>query len=114
MKYIIGESQYKRVIKEGDGLYSYIGTCVNSFNKYGECKHDAFHDEEHFFNSWENAKEISKKEFWKHINPGSEKYKKLRKLEMDPEYPAEYRYSEEDDIYYIFVNEDTHYFFVRE
>lgn len=95
------------------GKYEYVGTCMNSFDEYGECKHDAFYDEEHFFNSWGMAKEISKEEFWSNINPSSEMYDELKKLESVPEYQTEYRYSEEDDIYFIFVNNDTHYFFAN-
>ena len=95
------------------GEYVYIGTCMNSFDEYGECLHDVFYDEEHFFNSWQNADEISKEEFWSNIDPSSEKYDELKELEADPEYPAEYRYNPVDDIYYIFVSEDTHYFFVK-
>lgn len=97
---------------EHKGKYVYIGTCMNSFDEYGECLHDTFYDEEHFFNSWQNAVEISKDEFWSKIDPSSEMYDEVKELEADPEYPAEYRYSEEDDIYYIFVSDDTHYFFV--
>jgi hypothetical protein len=95
------------------GQYEYIGTCVDSFDEYGECEHGAFYDEEHFFNSWENAVDISKEEFWSNIDPSSEKYDEVKELEDDPEDPAEYRYSEEDDIYFIFVGNHTHYFFVN-
>lgn len=96
-----------------ENQYEYIGTCENSFDEYGECIHGAFYDEEHFFNSWENSVEISKEEFWSNINPESEKYDEVKELEADPENPAEYRYSEEDDIYFIFVGNQTHYFFVN-
>lgn len=111
----ITESQFK---KRNDkkynlvGKYVYIGTCMNSFDEYGECIHDAFYDEEHFFNSWENADKISKEEFWSNINPSSDKYDEVKELESDPEYPAEYRYNPDDDVYFIFVSDDTHYFFV--
>jgi len=103
------------LLKENNGFgeYVYVGTCMNSFDKYGQCKHNAFYDEEHFFNSWNNAKEISKEEFWKHIDPNSDKYKEVKTIEADPQYTPEYRYSPEDDIYYIFIGDDTHYFFVR-
>jgi hypothetical protein len=93
--------------------YIYIGTCMNSFDDYGECKHNAFYDEEHFFNSWAAADEISKEEFWSNIDPSSEKYQEVKKFEADPRYTPEYAYSKEDDIYYIFINDDTHYFFVN-
>jgi hypothetical protein len=96
-----------------EGKYVYIGTCMNSFDEYGECLHDTFYDEEHFFNSWETSNEISKEEFWPNINPSSDKYDEVKELEFDPEYPAEYRYNEEDDVYFIFVGNDTHYFFVN-
>ena len=95
------------------GQYEYIGTCVNSFDEYGECLHGAFYDEEHFFHSWENAVDIPKEEFWSNIDPSSEKYDEVKELEDDLEDPAEYRYSEEDDIYFIFVGNHTHYFFVN-
>ena len=94
------------------GEYVYIGTCMNSFDEYGECIHDAFYDEEHFFNSWGNANKISKEEFWSNIDPSSDKYDEVKELEADPEYPAEYRYNPDDDVYFIFVSDDTHYFFV--
>jgi hypothetical protein len=100
--------------KKNNGKYLYIGTCVNSFDEYGECVHDAFYDEEHFFNSWGNANKISKKEFWSNIDPLSDQYDHIKELEADPEYTPEYRYNEEDDIYYIFVSDDTHYFFVNQ
>ena len=100
------------MLSEPERKYLYIGTCMDSFDEYGECIHDAFYDEEHFFNSWENANEISKEEFWSNIDPSSDKYNELKELEANPEYPAEYRYNEEDDIYFIFVGNDTHYFFV--
>ena len=93
--------------------YIYIGTCMNSFDDYGECKHNAFYDEEHFFNSWAAADEISKEEFWSNIDPSSDKYQEVKKFEADPRYTPEYAYSKEDDIYYIFINDDTHYFFVN-
>lgn len=95
------------------GEYVYIGTCMNSFDEYGECMHGAFYDEEHFFNSWQTADEISKEEFWSNIDPLSEMYDELKELESDPEYPAEYRYNPNDDVYFIFVGDDTHYFFVN-
>jgi hypothetical protein len=100
------------MLSEPEGKYLYIGTCVDSFDEYGECIHDAFYDEEHFFNSWQNAVDISKEEFWSNIDPLSDKYDEVKELEADPEYPAEYRYSEEDDIYFIFVGDYLHYFFV--
>ena len=100
------------MLSEPEGKYLYIGTCVDSFDEYGECIHDAFYDEEHFFNSWENAVEISKEEFWSNIDPSSDEYDEVKELESDPEYPAEYRYSEDDDIYFIFVGDYLHYFFV--
>lgn len=95
------------------GNYEYIGTCENSFDEYGECIHDAFYDEEHFFHSWETAVDISKKEFWSNIDPSSEMYDEVKRLEADPEHPAEYRYNEEDDVYFIFVGNYLHYFFVN-
>ncbi len=95
------------------GKYVYIGTCMNSFDEYGECMHGAFYDEEHFFNSWQTADEISKEEFWSNIDPLSEMYDELKELESDPEYPAEYRYNPNDDVYFIFEGDDTHYFFIN-
>ena len=103
----------EEILPEHKGEYVYIGTCMNSFDEYGECIHDAFYDEEHFFNSWENANEISKEEFWSNIDPSSDKYDEVKELEADPEYPAEYRYNPDDDVYFIFVSDDTHYFFVN-
>lgn len=100
-------------ISEPEGKYVYIGTCMNSFDEYGECIHDAFYDEEHFFNSWENADKISKEEFWSNIDPSSDKYDEVKELESDPEYPADYRYNPDDDVYFIFVSDDTHYFFIN-
>ncbi len=102
----------EEMLSEPEGKYVYIGTCMDSFDEYGECIHNAFYDEEHFFNSWQNANEISKEEFWSNINPLSDKYDEVKELESDPEYPAEYRYNPDDDIYFIFVGNDTHYFFV--
>jgi hypothetical protein len=93
--------------------YSYIGTCVNSFDEYGECVHNAFSDEEDFFNSWNTAKKISKDEFWLHIDPSSENYELVKKAERDPKYTPEYRYSKESDVYFAFIDDDTHYFFVK-
>ena len=101
----------KDLLKENG--YTYVGTCTNSFDEYGECNHDAFSDEEHFFHSWDTAKKISKEEFWKHIDKSSDQYKEVKEMEADPEYKPEYRYSEEDDVYFIFLNDDTHYFFVK-
>lgn len=103
----------EEILPEHKGEYVYIGTCMNSFDEYGECIHDAFYDEEHFFNSWGNANEISKEEFWSNIDPSSDKYDEVKELEADPEYPAEYRYNPDDDVYFIFVSDDTHYFFVN-
>jgi len=37
----------------------------------------------------------------------------VKKAELDPKYTPEYRYSEESDVYFIFINDDTHYFFVK-
>lgn len=103
-----------KILKEStEKSYEYVGTCVNSFDEYGECVHNAFYDEQHFFNSWENAKKITKEEFWKHIDPESEEYNEVKELESDSDYTPEYRYSEEDDVYFIFVGDDTHYFFTR-
>ena len=111
--WIVDLSKMQENYADGKGKYIYIGTCMNSFDDWGECKHNAFYDEEHFFNSWENADEISKEEFWSNIDPSSDKYQEVKKYEADPEYTPEYRYSPEDDIYYIFINDDTHYFFVN-
>jgi len=98
---------------ENIATYTYLSNCTNSFNKHGEGKYpELFVDEEHFFNSWEEAEEISAEEFWKHIDPHSKKYEFLKKAEKSKKYKPEYRYSEADDVYFIFVYEDTHYFFV--
>lgn len=98
---------------KNEATYIYISNCTNSFNKHGEGKYpEVFVDEEHFFNSWEEAKEISAEEFWKHIDPSSDKYDFLKEAEKSKKYKTEYRYSEADDVYFIFANEDTHYFFV--
>lgn len=93
--------------------YTYVGTCVNSFDRYGECKNDAFTDTQDFFQSWETAKEITSEEFWKHIDPHSQMYTKLKRIEAKGEYETEYRYSKENDVYFAFVNDDTHYFFIK-
>jgi len=93
--------------------YTYVGTCMNSFDEWGECINDAFYDESDFFNSWETAEEITSEEFWKHIDPNSEMYNEVMEYSTNGEYVPEFRYSEENDVYFAFVNEDTHYFFIR-
>jgi len=126
----IRESRFKNMDEE---KYNLAGNCVHGLDdpyfrhrvcydatemagivdEYGECMHGAFYDEEHFFNSWQTADEISKEEFWSNIDPLSEMYDELKELESDPEYPAEYRYNPNDDVYFIFVGDDTHYFFIN-
>lgn len=111
------EKAYQDYLNESLNLkdtYSYVGTCMNSFDDDDVCINDAFEDTDHFFNSWYNAEEITSDGFWEHINPHSEKYDEVMEYTTNGEYNPEFRYSEEDDVYFAFVNDDTHYFFIRD
>ena len=113
LKYLINKV-FKVVLKEDNGkYYNYIGTCVNSFDEDSNCINGLFNDVNDFSYAWEEAEEITSEEFWSHINPGSDAYDEVRKLANDPTYPDEYRYNPEYDIYFAFMDEWIHYFFIK-
>jgi hypothetical protein len=113
LKYLINKV-FENILKENNQQeYVYIGTCVNSFDEDSNCINGLFSDINDFSYAWETAQEITPEEFWSNIDPNSDAYDEVRKMANDHEYPDEYRYNQEYDIYFGFMDEWIHYFFVR-
>lgn len=96
--------RFKEFITENQQYY-FIGTCVNSFDKDGECSFRNYRDTTDFAQGEEDADEISKEEFDKHCKTSTIKLGKKLK----------YLYDKENDVYMIYdENKDVHYFWVKQ
>jgi hypothetical protein len=65
-----------------------------------------------FAQSWDNAKQISKKEFWAMAGPHMNEEQKKFFEKKEKKYKVDYKFSEDNNVLFFFTEfEDVHYFF---
>ena len=100
----IEKTSFKKYLEENGSKYSFVGTCVNSFDEdTGECFFDNYRDVSDFAVGEENSSKISKDEF-------------IRMTEHHPSIDEsdEFLFDEDHDVLMAYDSEkDVHYFFVK-
>lgn len=90
--------------------YHLVGSCVDSFDDNGDCFFDNFSDVNDFACADEDAKRISKKQFWKScvVSLWASCPTAIEKT-----HKIEYYYDERTDVFMLYDStDDIHYFYV--
>lgn len=89
---------------------AHVGTCVNSFDKHGECtisKHLPYRDTSHFANAIEDATKVSKDHFLKHAEVSKEHtpllHKKSTEFYHDKEHGVHMMYDTKKDVHHFYT-----------